>query len=549
MTGWKSLGRCWLGLFIGFGGIWGARAASVTLIAPNGGERLVVGQPFWIEWTGSEDLGDVRIEYTMSGGGDWFEVFDGVPNSGSVEWTVPPVISSHVRMRILEVNGSAEDASDGEFRIVALDRVVLPLEDGLAEAMDVVSRCDHWVVNTSQEPAGVAVIARDGQGNLLSREAFDVPSRGKRWIDSDSLSGLGMDVLELELDRRLLVFVELESGAAHMAAYLKTPLSSNLFVPHIAEDVGAWNTLAFVSNVERRNLVVASRQGTAEVMGDADGFLDLEPFYVPQGGSAAAWVALSQVDPPPMPAEGGLTGFEMFVKQGGDGAATELTPGSFATLYIPHITTDDAVFWTGFALLNDSDSAMTVDCSFYSDSGQNRGTFRLDLPAQTKIKGTLVALFPFLWGRQASWGIIRPTGRLSAVELYGTHGLGICGFGLVGEPMTQAILPMLRVGSGSWNGIAVANPNDRDTHIEVRLMDGNGGVKMSKRESVQARSRFKAVIETYFQGASIEADDSLMVVSDREILAMQTAGTHDQTHLMALSAVPVWEWLEWKHKE
>ncbi len=132
------------------------------------------------------------------------------------------------------------------------------------------------------------------------------------------------------------------------------------------------------------------------------------------------------------------------------------------------------------------------------------------------------------------------------MELFGTHGSGICGFGISGQPMIDAILPMLLVGEGFWNGIAIANPNDSDVELQISLMSGSGVIKTTKRENLASRNRFKAVVETFFESTTIQRGDYIKVVSNAGVVATQTAGSTGQEFLMALAAIPAWHWFEWK---
>ncbi|NOY24226.1 MAG: hypothetical protein GXO70_12060, partial [Acidobacteria bacterium] len=151
-----------------------------------------------------------------------------------------------------------------------------------------------------------------------------------------------------------------------------------------------------------------------------------------------------------------LSGFEMFVKDGSDGAATELVDRGSTTLYIPHVPEETDIFWTGFALLNTGSSPAAATATFYDDNGNVVGTESLSIPANTKIKGLMADLFPSEAGT-ARWGIIESDQAITGIEIYGTYNAGICGMALPTVANTWGILPDVLTGENNWTGIAITN--------------------------------------------------------------------------------------------
>ncbi|MBF0430621.1 MAG: cadherin-like beta sandwich domain-containing protein [Fibrobacteria bacterium] len=95
-----------------------ALTKTLTLSAPNGGEELVVGSEYTIEWTSEGGIGDVKLEYTTDGE-KWTEISASTLNDFSFKWTVPDMASETVRVKISEAD-SAEinDVSDEVFTIL-----------------------------------------------------------------------------------------------------------------------------------------------------------------------------------------------------------------------------------------------------------------------------------------------------------------------------------------------------------------------------------------------------------------------------------------------
>ena len=94
--------------------------AGLTLVSPNGGERLATSTNYEITWASAGTSGTVDVEYTTdstAGTVVWTPVPNGtgIADSGSLLWAVPAVASSNCRVRVTEVGGAArqvESASD-----------------------------------------------------------------------------------------------------------------------------------------------------------------------------------------------------------------------------------------------------------------------------------------------------------------------------------------------------------------------------------------------------------------------------------------------------
>nr|NIO82508.1 hypothetical protein [Candidatus Aminicenantes bacterium]NIQ68369.1 hypothetical protein [Candidatus Aminicenantes bacterium]NIT24412.1 hypothetical protein [Candidatus Aminicenantes bacterium] len=95
---------------------------TITVIAPNGGEQLIVGSSIHITWLAlnmEEPRIDVKIEYSVNGGQDWTIITEAVDNNGDYDWIVPDTPSDNCLVRIGEIDGQPEDVSDAVFTIVS----------------------------------------------------------------------------------------------------------------------------------------------------------------------------------------------------------------------------------------------------------------------------------------------------------------------------------------------------------------------------------------------------------------------------------------------
>jgi|GEM_PF-2346317 len=74
---------------------------SLTVTSPNGGEKWEQGTSHNIVWTSSGNPGpNVKIEYSPTNGGTWFQITASTDNDGSHPWTVPDVASAQFLVRV-----------------------------------------------------------------------------------------------------------------------------------------------------------------------------------------------------------------------------------------------------------------------------------------------------------------------------------------------------------------------------------------------------------------------------------------------------------------
>ncbi len=71
----------------------------LTLANPNGGETLLGGTNYTINWS-SYQVANVKIEYTTNGGNNWNAIANSVPNVNSYTWAVPQINSTNCKVRI-----------------------------------------------------------------------------------------------------------------------------------------------------------------------------------------------------------------------------------------------------------------------------------------------------------------------------------------------------------------------------------------------------------------------------------------------------------------
>jgi subtilisin family serine protease len=94
------------------------QVSSLTLTAPNGGEDWQIGSRQTIAWTSTNAGANVRLEYSLDGGGTWLTLVDSTLNDGSHPWDVlcEPTTQAVVRVSSTSIGG-LRDAGNATFVI------------------------------------------------------------------------------------------------------------------------------------------------------------------------------------------------------------------------------------------------------------------------------------------------------------------------------------------------------------------------------------------------------------------------------------------------
>jgi hypothetical protein len=93
---------------------------ALTVVSPNGGESYRVGSSQVINWTSriSSDPVNVRLEYSVNGGGSWTIIESSTPNDGEYIWTIPNNPSNDCLIRVSDAaDGDPTDVSNEPFTI------------------------------------------------------------------------------------------------------------------------------------------------------------------------------------------------------------------------------------------------------------------------------------------------------------------------------------------------------------------------------------------------------------------------------------------------
>ncbi|MBI9072567.1 MAG: hypothetical protein JEY94_13275 [Melioribacteraceae bacterium] len=92
--------------------------STLTLLSPNGGDNLQSGSSFEITWT-SQNIEQVKIEYTLTNGPNWTTLVDSTTSDGSFNWD--PIPNSQSKLCKIRISNARDknhfDISDASFEI------------------------------------------------------------------------------------------------------------------------------------------------------------------------------------------------------------------------------------------------------------------------------------------------------------------------------------------------------------------------------------------------------------------------------------------------
>ena len=123
---------------------------TLRVLRPDGGEIFTVGDAVEIQWSWTQAVGDVRIDYSRDGGSSWQPVAASVPNTGTYLWQVPEGPGPGGRIRIQETDVLPVDASDGSFTVLNFADLT---GDGRQDAADLTVLAHILAGNLPEPPA------------------------------------------------------------------------------------------------------------------------------------------------------------------------------------------------------------------------------------------------------------------------------------------------------------------------------------------------------------------------------------------------------------
>ena len=117
-----------------------AEQRTITVTAPNGGQRWFIDSTYSITWLSTGNIANVMIECSTNSGDSWNTITSSTPNNGSYNWTIPNTPSTNCSVRISDTSGPAVDVSDAVFTIDPYPTITITSPNG----------GQSWVEGTTQ---------------------------------------------------------------------------------------------------------------------------------------------------------------------------------------------------------------------------------------------------------------------------------------------------------------------------------------------------------------------------------------------------------------
>ncbi|RKY38312.1 MAG: hypothetical protein DRP72_02010, partial [Candidatus Omnitrophota bacterium] len=130
---------------------------SLTLTAPNGGEKWKVGESRKITWTMVGSIANVKLEYSTNSGQSYDYLIVASTPGGGLEyyWDIPDNVTTHARVKISDASDiTVSDTSNDDFKIQAVFDITTP--DGgevweVGEVKDITWTTNATVANVKLE--------------------------------------------------------------------------------------------------------------------------------------------------------------------------------------------------------------------------------------------------------------------------------------------------------------------------------------------------------------------------------------------------------------
>jgi len=352
------------------------------------------------------------------------------------------------------------------------------------------------VVNPTGDEASVEVIGYDREGNIIDEIPFKLPPMARNHLTIGELFGDNAgDVAWAQVDATTTVFgyarTEGRDDQEVYAFSANEKLSSELYVPHIAERTDQWFTRASVINgSDQTSDSVIDTPGATDraVLDLAKGFgQDSFDFLTRFGGAidpdTEDWAAFRETGDKPS-----LAGVEIFGTLDGSRVAAGLALADARrdnpnftyvanNLYFTHIARSSD-FYTGIALVNLGAFEQGVRVTAYGVEGQVIGQRIRTMRPNEKI---VEIADQFLEGigtpAEVDWVQVEADQDVVGFELFGTtEPATLAGLEASTGLTRELCFPFIDTDTAVAHGLSVVNVNNVETEVEFNLLDNEGQV-------------------------------------------------------------------------
>ncbi len=411
------------------------------------------------------------------------------------------------------------------------------------------------IVNPGASSAVVELVGYDNSGNIVAEATREIVPNGKlrgnaKAFFGDQADGVSWIIAQSTKNLQGYSCSDSRDGQEAYATSAATKLSSELYVPHIAQKTNNWYTRADIINGDSD-----ASTGRIQAAGGNDAALNISTSFskdrfrftekwngaLPNG---AVWAKLKETNE-----RVALAGTEVFGRVDGvrqvaglSLADAERDNPNFTyirqNLYFTHIARDTAQFWTGIALVNIDSAPAGMLVRGYGPGGELIGEKSLTLQPEEKIV-ELAEQFLVGIGSPANvdWVEIETDSGIVGYELFGTHdGARLAGFEASTSLKSNLCFPVVESG-GRWQGISVINVNSSAVDLVFTLYSNSGDVLQTRTVNAAAKAKVLATVRDLFQLDTIPANGSWVgLTASAPIAGFELFGNAGGTQMSALKA-------------
>ncbi len=417
------------------------------------------------------------------------------------------------------------------------------------------------IVNTTNSEISVEAIAYDAGGSILARAPFTLPGNGRTHQEVGQF---------FDGEQREIAWVQVDA-TGDITGYARTSardgketylvgagkkLSSELFVPHIAEKVDQWFTRASVVNAsDKETGAVIQTQSMAEGVSSElslrDKFSQDQFDFIDRFGSALPndqiWAKMRETG-----ANNQLVGSEIFgtvdgsrvsaglelVDTGRDNPNFTYVPN---TIYFTHIARDVDQFWTGIALVNIGETALSAVIDAFGPVGNKVGNVLLSLAPNEKVVVLARDLLKTVGSpADIDWLKVSADADIVGFELFGTNNQKqMAGLEATTGVRNTLCFPYFDSSNRSFQGISVVNVNAAAVNVTFTLYDNRGEVVQTATRQLAGRQK---LVETIANLLPAEGRDAkalpgwLEAKADLPLAGFQLIISKDGEQMSALKA-------------
>jgi len=417
-------------------------------------------------------------------------------------------------------------------RILSQDSSALKRKDGLSYSISVsvlnpalylsdIQTNESYVtqvgiVNPSNAAVSAEIVGYDSEGNLVESVSLELAALGRSHQSMEEIFGDNAESItwvQVDATRDLFGYSR-TANRDEKEVYGITAsnrLSTELFVPHIAERTEQWYTRANVVNgsslssnsqiqmpADSRDLLLT--KGFAK---DNFDFLDRFDGSLP---GEDLWATMKDKD-----GKASLAGNEIFgllkdkrVIAGLQLADVRQDNPNFTfignNIYFTHIARNVDAFWTGIALVNIGESSQSVNIRAFGDDGVELGSKIRTLQVGEKVV-ELADEFLDGMGTPANvdWVLVEADLQIVGYELFGTHdGNRIAGLEASTALSKNLCFPFIDTNSDVAHGISVVNVTDEPITANFTLYSDQGVPLATTTRSLSGKEKYSITIEELF---------------------------------------------------